>query len=538
MLKTLRNSSASGEKDGVSMMEGIFISYRREESAGHAGRMYDRLRERFGRERVFMDVSAIEPGIDFGEAIERAVSSCAVLLVVIGRRWLECSDAAGRRRLDDPKDFIRLEVSAALRRTIRVIPVLVQDAAMPEESDLPDDLKLLVRRNAIEINDTHWDSDLSQLVETLERILAGGAEPSGTAGSAVRKEGRSKKNRLTWIIGSITAVVVALTWLLTGSDSLRDAFLKPFRGGGAEMTNTTGGTSTTASDRGPEAPATATVPKVLGMEEQEAVERIRGAGFQPRVERLRNSVDPPGTVFHQEPGPDTPLEPGAKIVLHVAMAPERTEASSPVIVPILTGQPLERAAALLRKAGLVVGEVNERATREAAAGTVIDQIPRAGTKLAKGKRVALVVAARPLEQELVTVPNVLRQPLERAVHMLTEAGLNPGAETQRPTDLARPGTVLGQRLKGGSQARPGARVDLIVAARPAEPVAVSVPSVVGEHVDKAVELLRNSGLNPGKIERRESLTHRPETVLRQRPGAGEKVRPGGTVDLLINVQGR
>jgi hypothetical protein len=90
-------------------MEGILISYRREESAGHAGRVYDHLRERFGRERVFMDVSAIEPGVDFVEAIDQAVGSCTVLLVIIGRRWLDCSDAAGRRRLEDPSDFIRLK---------------------------------------------------------------------------------------------------------------------------------------------------------------------------------------------------------------------------------------------------------------------------------------------------------------------------------------------------------------------------------------------------------------------------------------------
>ena len=151
-------------------MQGIFISYRREESAGHAGRVYDHLRERFGRDRVFMDVAAIEPGLDFVEAIDQAVASCKVLLVIIGRKWLDCTDTAGQRRLDDPKDFIRLEVGAALRRNIRVVPVLVQDAEMPGEAALPDDLKLLARRNAIKITDAHWDSDLAQLDETVKRF--------------------------------------------------------------------------------------------------------------------------------------------------------------------------------------------------------------------------------------------------------------------------------------------------------------------------------------------------------------------------------
>ena len=114
-------------------MGGIFISYRREDSAGHAGRIYDRLRERFGRDRVFM--------VDFVEAIDRAVGSCDVLLVIIGSKWLSCTDAAEKRRLDDPKDFIRLETATALKRGIRVVPVLVQKVAMPTEGDLPDDLK-------------------------------------------------------------------------------------------------------------------------------------------------------------------------------------------------------------------------------------------------------------------------------------------------------------------------------------------------------------------------------------------------------------
>ena len=178
-------------------MEGIFLSYRREESAGHAGRIYDRLREKFGKNRVFMDVSAIEPGVDFMEAIDRAVGSCAVLLVVIGRSWLECTNSTGRRRLDDPKDFIRLEVGTALRRTIRVIPVLVQGAEMPGEEALPEELKLLARRNAIEINDTHWDSDLNQLVETLERVLSSEGGPAPPIYNGDKNDTPGKKNRLT-----------------------------------------------------------------------------------------------------------------------------------------------------------------------------------------------------------------------------------------------------------------------------------------------------------------------------------------------------
>src|SRR5574341_1955028 len=126
-------------------MAGIFISYRREDTAGHAGRLFDRLRARFGRERVFMDVEGIEAGADFVEAIEGAVGSCDVLLAMIGKEWLRCTDRSGRRRLDDPHDFIRLETAAAFRRKVRVIPVLVEDADIPGPDDLPEDLKPLAR---------------------------------------------------------------------------------------------------------------------------------------------------------------------------------------------------------------------------------------------------------------------------------------------------------------------------------------------------------------------------------------------------------
>ena len=153
-------------------MDGIFISYRRDDSAGYAGRLYDRLAGHFGPERVFMDVEGIEPGVDFVTAIEEAVSSCRVLIVIIGDEWTQARDAAGRRRLDDPNDFIRLETGTALQRGIRVVPVLVEGAGMPHIDDLPDDLKLLTRRQAIEISHKQWESSTGELIRTLESLLA------------------------------------------------------------------------------------------------------------------------------------------------------------------------------------------------------------------------------------------------------------------------------------------------------------------------------------------------------------------------------
>jgi hypothetical protein len=109
----------------------FFVSYRRRESSHLAGRLYDRLADRFGESQAFIDVDAIEPGVDFAEEIGRAVAACRVLLAVIGPDWLTITDEEGRRRLDDPGDFVRLEIGAALARDVRVIPILVEGAQMP-----------------------------------------------------------------------------------------------------------------------------------------------------------------------------------------------------------------------------------------------------------------------------------------------------------------------------------------------------------------------------------------------------------------------
>ena len=111
----------------------IFISYRRDETAYAAGWLYDRLAEHYGGGQVFKDVDSIELGDDFVEVINGAVGSCDVLLALVGDEWLTITDAGGRRRLDDPHDFVRLEIEAALARNVRVIPILVDGARMPTD---------------------------------------------------------------------------------------------------------------------------------------------------------------------------------------------------------------------------------------------------------------------------------------------------------------------------------------------------------------------------------------------------------------------
>ena len=146
----------------------IFISYRRDDSAGYAGRLYDRLRGSFDRDHLFMDIDNIPPGHDFVEVLENAIEVCDVVLVLIGKQWLTITGADGKRRLDDPHDFVRLEVAAALRRNIRVIPVLVRDATMPPLSELPPDLHALARRQALVISDEDFHHDADRLIAAIK----------------------------------------------------------------------------------------------------------------------------------------------------------------------------------------------------------------------------------------------------------------------------------------------------------------------------------------------------------------------------------
>jgi TIR domain/PASTA domain len=180
-------------------MAGIFISYRRSDTEGYAGRLFEGLRARFGLDAVFFDVAGIEPGQDFHKIISRKVSSCNVLLVLIGRSWASASDGNGRRRLDDPQDFVRLETAAALNDNVPVIPVLLQGAAMPRPEQLPEDLVALARMNAIELRHTHWDSDFARLVETLGKYV----KPR-------RLEKPKKRRRWIAVVATLIALPVGL----------------------------------------------------------------------------------------------------------------------------------------------------------------------------------------------------------------------------------------------------------------------------------------------------------------------------------------
>ncbi len=146
----------------------MFISYRRDDTAGRAGRLFDVLVTRFGARNVFQDVTAIEPGVDFAKRVDEAIAQSDAVLVVIGADWLATPGPDGSRRLDDPDDYVRREVSAALRAGARVVPVLVNDAGLPAVADLPDDLQPLASRQSVVLGDATWHQDVDALIRRLE----------------------------------------------------------------------------------------------------------------------------------------------------------------------------------------------------------------------------------------------------------------------------------------------------------------------------------------------------------------------------------
>ena len=149
---------------------GVFISYRRDDTAAYTGRLYDSLSKRIDKNRLFMDLDKIPGGVDFVEAMNTAIDSAEAMIVVIGPKWLTSAHGDGPPRIQDPGDFVHQELALGLQRGIRVFPVLVGGATMPSESDLPEGLSGFALRNAREISDSRWSHDVGQLIEDLVSV--------------------------------------------------------------------------------------------------------------------------------------------------------------------------------------------------------------------------------------------------------------------------------------------------------------------------------------------------------------------------------
>jgi hypothetical protein len=342
-------------------MPGIFISYRREDCPGHAGRIFDRLRARFGPDIVFMDVATIDAGVDFVDVIQRAVGSCDALLAVIGPEWLSAAHA-GQRRLDNARDFVRLEIAGALQRDVRVLPVLVDGASMPAGENLPADLQGLTRRQAVELRDARWDDDIDQLIGGLERFL-GSARPALASPATVAppanptRAGSFSTRGMAIGAAAIVTLALGITFALRGgvnpssesppTDAPRQAAVAPAvtpaatDNGVLEPSSTSppaperpvSGPATNATDASTPSPThadTSVIPNVTGKTVEEARELLRRAGMPVRVRYVEDRTKEPGIVQAQALARAT--DPAQRQLLLVTAI-----ATSTVVVHFITG---------------------------------------------------------------------------------------------------------------------------------------------------------------------------------------------------------
>jgi hypothetical protein len=180
-------------------MSGVFISYRRDDSGGYAGRLFDILSTHFGRDHTYMDLDTIKGGDNFAAVIDEKLGQSDALLAVIGEQWLTIAGADGVRRLDAPGDFVRMEIAKALERKVRVIPVLVGGATMPRAEDLPGELRPLAMHQAMDLRDAHFHADADLLINLLDKTVPG-LDPTWEA----------KSRRFSIPIAAALAAVVVL----------------------------------------------------------------------------------------------------------------------------------------------------------------------------------------------------------------------------------------------------------------------------------------------------------------------------------------
>ncbi len=365
----------------------IFINYRREDSAGHAGRLFDSLSCHFPG-RLFMDVDTLAPGVDFVDAIEKAVGSCEVLLVVIGREWLTIKNAAGIRRIDDHTDFVRLEVETALARNIRVIPVLVQETPMPRPEELPPTLARLARRNAIELSDARWAYDANRLAQTIQEILGETALPPPPPSPPRRQQppppalvekttGQRSWALLLGVLISVSVVALASAgWIsrrnnvpageLTAQNAIRSA-IPPSNEASAMPTDVPGGgadVQTATNPAGLQKAAVQPPPPAPVVRRQEVPKPASPpASFYPAYPAAS-----PATAGPEEASP--PPQQTAPAPAPALETPALTEISTPDSeLPV---EELRRLGSELEAAGARLGEIY---------GTFLDQKEDAGAEL-------------------------------------------------------------------------------------------------------------------------------------------------------------
>jgi beta-lactam-binding protein with PASTA domain len=456
---TIRSSPSAEDS-----IRAVFISYRRSDAQGEAGRLCDDLVREFGEQSVFMDVAGIQPGRDFRKVIDDSVATCGVLLAIIGTDWVEAKNEAGNRRLDDPSDFVRLETASALKRDIPVVPVLVQGARMPQPEALPDDLKDLAYRNAVELTHARWNGDLQFLIKALRPLVDSEKKksevltaepvpepiPAPTALPEPQPKPTPRWRLLKLALASLGLLVVSVIAYLIVS------------------------------------PRRVTVPDVRGSTLQDAATKLTSVGLA--MGKTTTQLDPmkePDTVIAQSPAPGARTDQGTKIDL--ALSP------SLVQIPKLVGETRHFAEEALKDRQLMA-EITQQQMQQKTNDTVLSTSPSSGEWVKPGTKVEVVVASSSEASQnvqattpssgTVQVPNLIGIPFSQARVQLQAMGLAVGISKRQQRQGAAD-TVLAQSPSAGQRVQPGSRVDITYAessvheVRPGQTGQRSIPSFAG-----------------------------------------------------------
>lgn len=483
-------------------MAGIFISYRRDDTAPYAGRLFDRLTREFADDVVFMDIDNIEPGDDFIDVIDSRLRSCQVVLALIGPDWLSRDDKSGRRRIDHPDDFVRMELTRALQQRVRVIPVLVGDAQMPASAELPDDLKPLTRRHAVEISDSRFHTDALRLIERLRKDIASVAAtppaslpsdsseahaeaPAPAVGTAAAP---APRKRIAWAIGAVVVVGLAAGfWAIKQFGPGRDV----------------------------------EVPSLVkqGLEDARVTLQAKGLVLG-QVRNAETDALPEGAVTDQQPAAGEVVKPGTAVDVVLAQRPK-------VGVPKLVGLMFNEAQTAARQAGLTIEELDSKPAAEVARARVVSQTPNPGERVVKGSRVGVLVGAPAPVQ--VAAPDLRGMSRADAKAALERAGLRLGRVEHQIVGDSIEGVVSAQSPRAGERADSGTAVDLTIA------IAANVltPDLSGMTLARARATLEKAGLTLGDVGGEQSTDATKVVVRSQEPKAGTALRPKSRVDLVV-----
>lgn len=330
-------------------MPAIYISYRKEDTQGAAAHLYKNLCEAFGRKAVFMDVAAGQPGRDLRDVVDDHLVSCAAVLVIIGKDWVNARDESGQRRLDNPSDLVRIETAAALTQELPVIPVLVQGAGMLQPGELPPDVADLAFRNPVTLLQSQWGSDVETLVTLLRSLVRGQAPDapaapmfadtsgnSGAAGTAAAPAARVARpqpvGKPPW--RTMLAAAVAIVVMAGGVYAFMASRPRP----ADKASATPPGPAATVAKAGQPAPASAPAPAPAPALTA-PVPTAPATAMPTPVRAAATSVEPTKAATEQRPGPAATAEAApASPAARNAAAREATPSSVSAAAKVLSFQ--------------------------------------------------------------------------------------------------------------------------------------------------------------------------------------------------------